>query len=101
MRYVSKKFLNQSAYETGSIVVYVETPENAEGMRGYSGVESEVKISDCNKFITLDMSVNKDSDLENRLGKINVMISELTDLKDHLIEQWKYIKDNRPGEDSE
>lgn len=101
MKYVSKKFLSDGAYESGSVCIYVTSPREGKEFRSYTTVDAQVKIGDCSKFAELDFSLSKDGDLEKRLNKLDVLIDELTNMKQHLQDQWKYVKENRPEKDDD
>lgn len=96
MRYVSKKFLNDSVYETGSIVVTVQSPKTPDQIKSYDGVESTVTLRDCNSTIHLDFQVSSDEGLQNRLSKLDVLIDELLNAKNELMLQWEYVSKHRP-----
>lgn len=98
MKYVSKKFLSDGAYEDGSVCIYVTSPRDVSKMKSWSDVEAQIKIGDCSKFVELNFSIGKDCDLEKRLAKLDVLIKEIYTMKQHLVDQWAYVRENRPAE---
>lgn len=94
MRLTLKQFLSDSPSETGFIVVTAETAqlENVDEEGSWSlknpNVNAEVQIGDCSKKIYLDFCVYKDSDVQKRIDKINVLIDNLQQLKDALPTMW-------------
>lgn len=97
MHYVSKKFLNNSVYENGSIVSIVESPKDPEKIKYYNEVECTVQIRDCNNVVSLDFRVHNESGLQKRLAKLDVLINELLDVKQELRIQWDYLSKHRPS----
>lgn len=112
MKFTRKEFLNDSAEETGFIVVKCTSPRE-EDLETYwaknPSCDAEIQIGDCSKKVFLDCSVHKDSDVAKRVAKINVLIDNLTLLRDQLSPTWedakivaqKWLEDNddKLGED--
>ena len=76
----SRKFLNK---KKGTAHIEV-TAENYEWSAG--GFDATVSISDCRRSINLDFSVYNKKDLDEKIQKLDVLITELTKLQDIFIE---------------
>lgn len=94
MRLTLKQFLSDSPSETGFIVITASTSRiedvDEEGSWGLKSptVNAEVQVGDCSKKIYLDFCVYKDSDVQKRIDKINVLIDNLQQLKEALPTMW-------------
>lgn len=78
-KYYSRKFLNSN--KEGGLAAIECTVEKY----GHSyGAWAEVKLTDCNRHITLDFSYETDK-FEARLAKIDLLVEELTKVKEQLI----------------
>lgn len=78
--YGSKKFLSErDPFSTGSICV----ASSVDASGNHSGA---LVMKDCYKTISIEMSIYEDSELEERLSKIDTMVSELEKFKAVLIE---------------
>lgn len=112
MKFVNKQFLNDSADETGFIVVKALS-DRYEDLTDYYAknpcCNAEVQIGDCSKKVYLDCSVNKDTDLAKRIAKIDVLIDNLLALKEALPRTWedaviqsqKWLEENKDVEEEE
>lgn len=91
MKFITKQFLNDSPNETGYIVVNATTPK-FEDMCDWESkcpeVSAQVQIGDCSQKIYLDFSITKDSHVQKRIDKLNVMINALEELKGQLPKMW-------------
>jgi hypothetical protein len=80
IKYHSRKFLNKT---TG--IAAIET--NMESYAWSSGgVDATVSISDCSRHINLDFSVYSKKDLDARIQKLDLLITELTKLQEMFID---------------
>ena len=80
IKYHSRKFLNKT---TG--IAAIET--NIESYQWSSGgVDATVSISDCTRHINLDFSVYSKKDLDEKIKKLDLLITELTRLQQVFIE---------------
>jgi len=80
IKYHSRKFLNKT---TG--IAAIET--NVESYAWSSGgVDATVSISDCTRHINLDFSVYSKKDLDEKIKKLDLLITELTRLQQVFIE---------------
>lgn len=78
--YGSKKFLSErDPFSTGSICV----ASSVDASGHHSGA---LVMKDCYKTISIEMTIYEDSELEERLSKIDTMVSELEKFKAVLIE---------------
>lgn len=76
----NKRFLSEDRHdETGSITYFVE-----KGTENYSVIQSTVKIYDCNRSISLDFDCYDYQEIDERLNKIDVLVEELTKVRDAL-----------------
>ncbi|QKN88450.1 hypothetical protein vBValSX1_57 [Vibrio phage vB_ValS_X1] len=88
----NKTFLSESHEEFGSVSWYVKE----RGDWG-SDVQSEIRITDCYKVVTLDFCAESPSDAKKRLEKLDTLITELQEARKALQEcvdlRWnrKYI----------
>jgi hypothetical protein len=80
IKYHSRKFLNKT---TG--VAAIETSIESYAWSS-GGVDSTVTLSDCRHSITLDFSVYTKKDLDEKIKKLDLLITELTKLQELLIE---------------
>jgi hypothetical protein len=109
VRLTKKQFLSDSPDETGFIVVTASTPllEKMEQYDTEPRVDAEVQLGDCTKKIYLDFNIYKDSDVQKRIEKLDVLINNLKELKDALPTLWCdavhsaeiYKEDNKEKED--
>ena len=80
IKYHSRKFLNKT---TG--LAAIET--NVESYSWSSGgLDSTVSISDCSRHISLDFSIYSKKDLDEKIKKLDLLITELTKLQEVFIE---------------
>jgi len=80
IKYHSRKFLNKT---TG--IAAIET--NMESYAWSSGgVDATVSISDCSRHINLDFSVYSKKELDARIQKLDLLITELTKLQEMFID---------------
>lgn len=78
-KYYSRKFLNSN--KDGGLAAVECTVEKY----GHSfGAWAEVKISDCNRTVTLDFSYETNK-FEARLAKLDLLMEELSKVKEQLI----------------
>jgi hypothetical protein len=112
MKYINKQFLNDSADETGFIVVKATSERYEDLTRYYAehpSCDAEVQIGDCSKKIYLDCSIHKEADLKKRTDKINVLIDNLVGLRDILPVIWAdavlqstlWLEENKDVEEEE
>ena len=93
MRLTRKQFLSDSPDETGFIVITAQTSrkedfEEDEWSLKNPNVSAEVQLGDCTKKIYLDFCVYKDSDVQKRIDKLDVLINNLQELKEKLPSFW-------------
>ena len=86
MEYVSKKFLSTRADETGSIAIGLSytTGEYASPINNKlypNSVDGSIQVRDCYKQIELSLNANNAEEVDERLDKIDLLISELTELR--------------------
>ena len=79
IKYHSRKFLNK---KTG-IAAIETTVESYEWSAG--GVDSTVTISDCSRKVMLDFSLYCKKDIDEKLEKLNLLITELTKLQEIIV----------------
>jgi hypothetical protein len=99
MRLTTKQFLSNSPDETGFIVITASSPrvEDMEGSSWYrdnTAVESQVQIGDCSQKVYLNFDVNSKENLKKRLDKLDVLINNLTELRENLPILWEDAKVN-------
>lgn len=102
----NKKFLSDNTNEFGNIAWYVKAKtstviESTKEVK-VSWIESEIRISDCAKSVTLSMGLGvsnpacSDADakqnLDERLDKINNLISQLEEFKKAYSEAIQCLK---------
>jgi hypothetical protein len=80
IKYHSRKFLNKTT-GIAAIETNMESPTWCSG-----GVEATVSISDCNRQINLDFSVYSKKDLDEKIKKLDLLITELSKLQELFIE---------------
>jgi len=80
IKYYSRKFLNK-AVGLAAIETNIESCEWSGG-----SVNATVSITDCSRQISLDFSVYSKKDLDEKIKKINLLITELTKLQEMFIE---------------
>ena len=71
-KYHSRKFLNK-----GEGMAAIEISASLESWM----FESQVTLSDCNRQVSIDLSIYTAKDLKPKLDKLDLMINELTKLK--------------------
>ena len=76
-----KKFLTDNPEETGSVCTKVQ---NSTGSYTYD-IEASIKIYDCNRSVTLDFDCYNKSELPERIAKIEVLLSELLNMREALV----------------
>lgn len=98
MRHTRKQFLSDSPEESGLIVITASSPrvEDIQECTWYEkgGVECQVQIGDCSQKIYLNFNIEKESDVKKRIDKLNVLIDNLTELKEMLPVLWADAKVN-------
>lgn len=86
-----KEFLSEDSHEFGAVCYYVTVDDKTKdkddpiSFLGFSDIESELRIQDCNKSVTLEFSCDV-SKVQSRINKINTLINELSNMRDALIE---------------
>ncbi|WKV20509.1 hypothetical protein 16Q_116 [Pseudomonas phage 16Q] len=93
MRYVSKQFLSPAAHETGSIVCTVETPRIKDmsdwGSGAKPSLHASVGFRACyGEPVSLEFNCESQRAFEKRQDKLNLMIDELTKMRDQMTEMW-------------
>jgi hypothetical protein len=78
IKHHSRKFLNKNHG-----IAAIET--SIESYTWSSGVDATVKISDCNRQVSLDFSVYEKKDLSCSVDKLNLIINELCKFRDVLL----------------
>lgn len=76
MNYHSRKFLNEKQ-GIAAIETIFKSYSDVDGKY----IECSVKISDCNRHITLDLYGNSKKSIAERKKKLNLLIDELTKLR--------------------
>ncbi len=98
MRLTLKQFLSDSPDETGFIIITASSPrvEDIQECTWYEkgGVEAQVQVGDCSQKVYLSFDVKDDISLEKRIAKLNVMIDNLTLLRNTLPALWEDAKSN-------
>lgn len=94
MRYVRKEFLSQSADESGSVVVQIETPRQKDiteyHVRDGSGwLRAGIKISDCYKQVELDFDCHNQKSYEKRILKLDKLLEEVQAMRSQYQEAWE------------
>ena len=87
--YSKRKFLNRKGHHsTASIFAeIIRTSCRREDNKKYSvWHDIELKLSDCDRFINLDLSLGNKSAKTNSIQKLDILISVLTELKQKIIE---------------
>jgi hypothetical protein len=80
IKYHSRKFLNKTT-GIAAIEVNIESYQWSSG-----GVDATVSISDCTRHISLDFSIYSKKDLDEKIKKLDLLITELTKLQEVFIE---------------
>lgn len=97
MKYVTKQFLNDSEDESGFIVC-TATSEKYDDLSRYHAehpsASVQVQIGDCSKKVYLDFSIYDDTDVQERITKLNVLINALEALREHIPIVWEQSKKN-------
>lgn len=78
MRYHSRKFLNEKQGMAAIEVVFERSSSSIDG----DYVDCNVKISDCNRQVTLELYGNSRKSIAASKKKLNLLIDELTKLRD-------------------
>lgn len=84
-----KTFLTNAADEDSSVSWGVST----ECFSSNTRADGTVKIRDCYKIVNLEFYVDDDAEYEQKIEKIDTLISELNTFKDSLIKGWNYKKE--------
>lgn len=87
--FVVKRFLSNSPYETGSVSAWasISTYHDEEEKPVYrvqNELTAELVIKDCYKTVTLDFYADNEKIQKERLGKLDVLISTLTEFRENL-----------------
>ena len=77
----NKVFLNDLPDETGSICWNIQ--KDGDGIGFFS--DGELKLYDCSRSVTIDFCCYNESDLEGRITKANILITEITKMRDALL----------------
>ena len=96
MRYVSKKFLSPCAYESGSIIAFVETPL-VKDIHDYTirnpQISASLTLRACyGEPIKFEFDVSKSEGggdtLQKRLDKIDMLLDEITKFRSQVENGW-------------
>lgn len=85
IKYHSRKFLNKTN-GTAAIEVDAESYSWTSG-----GVDANIFITDCSRRVTLDFSVYSKKELDEKMSKLGLLITEITKLQDMFAENYDYI----------
>jgi len=83
-KYYVRKFLNK---KEGIAAIEIDGTCKDKFDDGFS-----VKLSDCNRQITLDFWADSKQDYKEKLDKVNLIISELTKVKHWIQDNSKYAE---------
>lgn len=90
VKYGSKRFLSEEdVHSTGSICVYSCLEEGYENRSYHS---AEIILKDCNKTISLEMSFSNESQYQERIKKVDILVDELLKFKEVLSEHWEMLQ---------
>lgn len=86
--YLIREFLNSPKTHptsTGLIVSQVSTERYKESK--YTGTDNEIKISDCNRTISLNIDYMDEQEYDNVVYKLSTMIKVFKDTLRHIVMQ--------------
>ena len=93
VKYGSKRFLSEEdVHSTGSICTYSYLEEGYERRLYHS---SEIILKDCNKTISLEMSFDGESQYQERIKKVDILVEELLKFKEVLSEHWNVLQKSK------
>lgn len=84
----SKTFLTPAPNEDASVSWSVSAGAFNNGVQ--DSIDASLKIRDCYKTITIDMYVNSEKELQQKLDKLDTLIGELCQIQFALKEAWDY-----------
>lgn len=74
-RYYRREFLNKQGHQAGAYVFAEVSDTTLEGASDYADIE--FRVADCYRAITLDFGLYDESERENSLYKLDVLIETL------------------------
>lgn len=66
-----------------------------------SGVDASINISDCSRQVSIDFSVYNVKDLDSRLAKLDLIITEISKVRDVISNNYDSIKEEITKKDEE
>jgi hypothetical protein len=94
IKHYSRKFLNK-AEGLAAIECSVS------GLSYMSGVDATISITDCSRQVNMDFSVYNVKDLDSRLAKLDLLITEISKLRDVISNNYDSIKEDIIKKDKE
>lgn len=87
---VEKIFLTDRVHEDSAISWYVGNKTGGDGWQGVNHIESEIKVSDCNRTITIDMDCSA-KNCEHKRKKIRTLINSLIKYENALLAEMNRV----------
>ena len=84
-KYMSKRFISDGPHESGAICTSIQRFDNKRCI----SLGVELRIQDCTRSISLEMDFNTQEEFIQRIGKLQVLIDELSVFREALIEEGK------------
>lgn len=94
IKYYSRKFLNK-AEGLAAIECSVS------GLSFSAGIDASINITDCNRPVYLDFSAYNVKDVDNRLAKLDLLISEISKVRDIISSNADSVKEEIAKEEKE
>lgn len=93
MRHVEKRFLSDSADETGSMICTVKTVQVKDisewYLRDNPTISGSIQVRDCsNRPVHLDFDATGEKGFKKRLDKLDGMIAQLQRMRTQYHEMW-------------
>jgi hypothetical protein len=94
IKHYSRKFLNK-AEGLAAIECSIS------GLSFSAGFDASITITDCNRQVYLDFSAYNVKDVDNRLAKLDLLISEISKVRDIISNNADSIKEEIAKEEKE
>ena len=92
IKHYSRKFLNKAEG-----LAAIECSINS--LSYSAGIDASINITDCNRLVCLDFSAYNAKDIDSRLAKLNLLISEISKVRDIISNNADFIKEQLTEEE--
>ena len=94
IKHYSRKFLNKAEG-----LAAIECSINS--LSYSAGIDASINITDCNRLVYLDFSAYNAKDLDGRIAKLDLLLAEISKMRDIISNNADFIKEELTKEEKE